>query len=197
MATINNEHDFIDNYLKEISTRSVRYGQDYLARTLPSPLLIKRKPNRKQTEATPQTTSSEKPTTTVDSFELVIKTLKPSSQFNITRLTLEDTILNLKQRIYQQRTIPVKQQRLLLKGKVLNDEKTLGDYNLTKDTTLHLMISKPATSPAVVDRELSSDAQATVKGDSFWKAIEQTLDGQLGAGDATLVLDTWKKALSG
>jgi hypothetical protein len=41
MSTITNEKDFIDNYLKEISTRSVRYGQDYLARSLPSPLRIK------------------------------------------------------------------------------------------------------------------------------------------------------------
>jgi hypothetical protein len=97
-----------------------------------------------------------------------------------------------------------------LKGKVLNDEKTLRDYQMAKDTTLHLMISKPTGSPAApsspldttattstaADQELSSEAQTALKGDSFWKAIEQTLDGQLGAGDAKLVLDTWKKALS-
>jgi hypothetical protein len=95
---------------------------------------------------------------------------------------------------------------------VLNDEKTLRDYQMAKDTTLHLMISKPTGSPAAsapsfplettattstaAEQELSSEAQTALKGDSFWKAIEQTLDGQLSAGDAKLVLDTWKKALS-
>ncbi|CAO3596795.1 unnamed protein product [Absidia cylindrospora] len=141
MSTIGNENDYIDNYLKELSTRSVRYGQDYLARSLPSPLRIKRKPIHKQPEATTEDSGKaaikdENPTT--DSFELLVKILKPASQFRITRLQLDDTILNLKQRIYQQQTIPVKQQRLLLKGKVLNDEKSLGDYQMTKDTTLHL-----------------------------------------------------------
>lgn len=96
---------------------------------------------------------------------------------------------------------------------MLNDEKTLRDYQMVKDTTLHLMISKPTASPAasepssplqataaastVANQELSSEAQTVVKDDSFWTAIEQILDGQLGTGDAKLVLDTWKKALSG
>ncbi|ORZ19898.1 ubiquitin-related domain-containing protein [Absidia repens] len=218
MSTIGNENDYIDNYLKELSTRSVRYGQDYLARSLPSPLRIKRKPTHKQPEPAKEDSNKtvikdEKPAT--DSFELLVKILKPASQFRITRLQLDDTILNLKQRIYQQQTIPVKQQRLLLKGKVLNDEKALGDYQMTKDTTLHLMVSKPtgasaaasstppspqtekASGTAAPGHELSSEAQSVVKSDAFWNVLEQTLDGQLNSTDAKLVLETWKKALSG
>lgn len=106
--------------------------------------------------------------------------------------------------------IPVKQQRLLLKGKVLNDEKSLGDYQMTKDTTLHLMVSKPpaggspsSSSPQTesapapeTSHELSSSAQSVIKTDTFWNIMEQSLGGQLNPADAKLVLETWKKSLS-
>ncbi|KAI8089928.1 ubiquitin-related domain-containing protein [Halteromyces radiatus] len=209
MSTIGNEQDYINDYLKELSTKSVRYGQDYLARTLPSSLRIKRQPIKKQTASISTPTDTTQSTTantkeTGDALELVIKTLKPASQFRITRLSLDDTVLNLKQRIYQQKTIPAKQQRLLLKGKVLNDDKTLRDYQLTKDATLHLMINKATSSTAPVtsapssssQTTLSSQAQTTVKSEAFWKSLEQTLEGKLDAADAQLVLETWKKALS-
>ncbi|CAO3611610.1 unnamed protein product [Cunninghamella echinulata] len=145
-----------------------------------------------------------------NTIELTIKILKPSSQFRITRLGLDDTILTLKQRIYQQQTIPVKQQRLLLKGKVLNDDKSLNDYNMTKDTILHLMVSKPPASTAAsssvpepmdttpvttsTPNELSTHAQTTLKSDTFWNAIEEVLrQHQLDTNDTQLILGKWKK----
>ncbi|CAO3621555.1 unnamed protein product [Cunninghamella blakesleeana] len=142
-TVLGNEQGFVEHYLKELSTRSVRYGQDYLSRSLPTSSRIKRQPIKKVVEETKEEASNTTEQTTTlaeaaDTIELTIKILKPSSQFRITRLSLDDTVLGLKKRIYQQQTIPVKQQRLLLKGKVLSDDKPLRDYNVTKDTTLHL-----------------------------------------------------------
>ena len=41
MLVVPDESNFINQYLTELSSRSVRFGQDYTARNLPKPLKIK------------------------------------------------------------------------------------------------------------------------------------------------------------
>lgn len=41
MQSAQTELDFINLYLESLSSKSVRYGEDYMSRTLPSPLRIK------------------------------------------------------------------------------------------------------------------------------------------------------------
>lgn len=150
----------------------------------------------------PETAAASTSVSAETTIDVTIKILKPASQLTVGNLSVYDTVSDLKNRIYQLNNISANRQKLLLKGKVLADEKALKDYNISNGAVIHLMVSAPAktstastTNVTMTRYGLSEAGVRTIDGPDFWQAIEKTVADQLSQEDAAIVLNKMKESL--
>ncbi|XP_012305437.1 ubiquitin-like protein 4A [Aotus nancymaae] len=102
----------------------------------------------------------------------------------------DELVSTLKQLVSEKLNVPVRQQRLLFKGKALADGKRLSDYSIGPNSKLNLVV-KPMEK--VLLEEGTGRRLADSSPPQFWQLISKVLARHFSAADASRVLEQMQR----
>ncbi|KAM7225419.1 hypothetical protein CapIbe_023396 [Capra ibex] len=100
----------------------------------------------------------------------------------------DELVSTLKHLVSEKLNIPVRQQRLLFKGKALADGKRLSDYSIGPNSKLNLVV-KPLEKVLLEESTARKTAEAPAPPPAAWPLISRILAQHFSAADANRVLD--------
>ncbi|CAG8713483.1 889_t:CDS:2 [Acaulospora morrowiae] len=210
------ETDFVSQYLDSLSSLAVKYPQDFAppAQTRPRPPVRTFTGSQSKTGKNKHQVS--KPTEGA-SIKVNVKSLKGGKVYTVQLSNLE-TVFNLKEKLQSLTSVSPGNQRLILKGKALVDTKTLSEYGIDNETTIHLVqkvagsnseqtasgstsesSSEQNTSSLQHSQEshelppLSAEGAEKVKDPQFLVSMRTFLREQFSEGDADRILHDFEK----
>uniref|UniRef100_A0A8C4MRQ3 Ubiquitin-like protein 4A n=1 Tax=Equus asinus TaxID=9793 RepID=A0A8C4MRQ3_EQUAS len=100
----------------------------------------------------------------------------------------DELVSTLKQLVSEKLNVPVRQQRLLFKGKALADGKRLSDYSIGPNSKLNLVV-RPLEKVLLEESATRRLAETPAPPPPAWQLISKVLARHFSAADASRVLD--------
>ncbi|KAI9294964.1 hypothetical protein K502DRAFT_324574 [Neoconidiobolus thromboides FSU 785] len=135
-------------------------------------------------------------------FHLKFKYLNSNMESMIPNITKTHTILDIKHIIEKKLSIPVSNQRLLLKGRPLGDDKKMFELNIDSNSTVYLQKKNQQEGNSLIegkesekDKTVCEETKQKLLHVEFWTELEGFLKEKgIQEKDVDMVVNKWKLA---
>ncbi|KAG0633899.1 cell-cycle control medial ring component-domain-containing protein [Tuber brumale] len=179
------ELSFTKQFLSTLSSRPIRTSADYCedARKLPArtPYTLPRTVKPKSKKVSPASSSTT--TTSIPTANITLRSLRGASiTLNLPTTPLSMSIISLKHQLSMVSKVPIERIKLLLKGRVLGDLKTLEEVGIKageEEVVVSIMVMGGGGG-GVEEEEEEEGKGAVVVDEVFWGDLRKWLDGRVG-----------------